>query len=211
MSIGTYFKRMARYVIKGVPEQHISVKVFESPVGGRLAGTRSLITGGSRGLGYYIARRCIMDGAQVVITGRKAASLEKASRELGKGCDWIEHDVSDIAGMPAILRNVERKLGGKIDCLVSNAGISLHEGSFRNVTEAGWDLQMDTNLKGNFFMVKEYIQYLEEKDNQEASEKAKFRAFKVFSISLKIGINLIIALLFLSWIFLNILKIKNSY
>lgn len=161
MSVGAYFKRMARYVLKGVPEQHLTVQVVESAPGSRLNGKRVLITGGGRGLGYYIARRCILDGAQVLITGRTTASLEKASFELGEQCKWIAHDVLDVSGIPEFLQEAEGKLGGKIDCLVSNAGVSLHEGGFRNVTEEGWDLQMDTNLKGNFFLVKEYIRYLE--------------------------------------------------
>lgn len=161
MSVGAYFKRMARYVLKGVPEQHITVQVVESAPGGRLNGKRVLITGGGRGLGYYIARRCILDGAQVLITGRTAALLEKASNELGERCKWIAHDVMDVSGLPEFLEEAESKLGGKIDCLVSNAGVSMHEEGFRNVTEEGWDLQMDTNLKGNFFLVKEFIRYLE--------------------------------------------------
>ena len=52
---------------------------------------------------------------------------------------------------------------------MSNAGISLHEGDFRNVTENGWDSQMDTNLKGNYFIVKHYIEYLEALDNKEGN------------------------------------------
>lgn len=169
MSVGAYFKRMVRYVLKGIPEQHITVQVIESAPSNRLDGKRVLITGGSRGLGYYIARRCVLDGAQVLITGRTTASLEKASLELGERCKWLVHDVLDISGIPDLLQKAENRLGGKIDCLVSNAGVSLHEGDFRNVTEEGWDLQMNTNLKGNFFLVKEYIRYLETRVDPHAS------------------------------------------
>lgn len=59
--------------------------------------------------------------------------------------------------------------GGKIHGLVSNAGISLHEGNFRNVTEEGWDSQMNINLKGNYFMVKAYIEYLESLDDKNGN------------------------------------------
>ena len=51
----------------------------------------------------------------------------------------------------------------------SNAGISLHEGNFRNVTEEGWDSQMNINLKGNYFMVKAYIEYLESLDDKNGN------------------------------------------
>ena len=67
MAVGTYLKRMVRFVLKGAPEQHTTVHVLESAPGNRLAGKNILITGGGRGLGYYIARRCLRDGAKVLI------------------------------------------------------------------------------------------------------------------------------------------------
>lgn len=179
MSVGTYLKRMVRFVLKGVPEQHTTVQVLESAPGNRLAGKNILITGGGRGLGYYIARRCLRDGAKVLITGRKEDTLRNACRELGSNCLYLVYDATNVDGIPELLQQAESKLGGKIHCLVSNAGVSLHEGGFRNVTQEGWDLQMDTNLKGNFFLVKEYIAYLESKDDSRGnivvitSERAK--------------------------------------
>lgn len=179
MSVGTYLKRMVRYVLKGVPEQHTTVQVLESAPGNRLEGKNILITGGGRGLGYYIARWCLRDGAKVLITGRKEDTLQNAVRELGSDCRYLVFDATNVDGIPEFLRQAEDKLGGKIHCLVSNAGVSLHEGGFRNVTQEGWDLQMDTNLKGNFFLVKEYIAYLESKEDSRGnvvvitSERAK--------------------------------------
>lgn len=179
MSVGTYLKRMIRFVLKGVPEQHTTVQVLESAPGNRLEGKNILITGGGRGLGYYIARRCLRDGAKVLITGRKEETLQKAVRELGENCQYVVFDAVNVEGIPELLRQAEIKFGGKIHCLVSNAGISLHEGGFREVTQEGWDQQMDTNLKGNFFLVKEYIAYLETKADSRGnvvvitSERAK--------------------------------------
>lgn len=69
--------------------------------------------------------------------------------------------------------------GGKFDSLVSNDGVSLHEGGFRNVTEKGWNLQMNTNLRGNYFLVKNFVEYLERQNNKKGdiivitSERAK--------------------------------------
>lgn len=57
----------------------------------------------------------------------------------------------------------------KIDSLVSNAGISLHEGDFRNVTEKNWDDQFNTNLKGNYFLVCEFIKYLEKFEDKRGN------------------------------------------
>lgn len=91
--------------------------------------------------------------------------MEKAKNELGSSCEYIVFDAKDVSKIDLFLKNAEKKLGGKINCLVSNAGISLHEGNFRNVTEEGWDKQMDINLKGNYFLVSKFIQYLETFDD----------------------------------------------
>lgn len=179
MSLGTYIKRLIRFVATGTPEQHTSVQIYESAPGTRLAGKNILITGGSRGLGYYIARRCIRDGAKVLITGRNSESTQKAAEELGVNCHWLTFDVTNIQHFPILLQDAEKLLGGKIDCLVSNAGISLHEKGFREVTPENWDLQMDTNLKGNYFLIQAYIAYLESQKNPQGnivvitSERAK--------------------------------------
>ena len=73
MGIANYLKRMVRYVINGVPEYHITVEVI-------------IVTGGGSGLGYYIAKRSIAEGAKILITGRNEDKLKKAALELGKKC-----------------------------------------------------------------------------------------------------------------------------
>lgn len=179
MSLGNYVKKLIRNVITGIPEQHTTARIFESAPGSHLSGKNILITGGSRGLGFYIARRCLRDGARVLITGRSPESTEKAAKELGENCLWLCLDVAKVEDFASFLREAESQFGGKIHCLVSNAGVSLHENGFRNVTPEGWDVQMDTNLKGNFFLVKEYISYLESMEDSSgnvvviSSERAK--------------------------------------
>ena len=68
MGLGVYLKRLARYVIKGIPEYHITVEVKESIPNHQLDGKNIVITGAGSGLGYYIAKRCIAEGANVLIT-----------------------------------------------------------------------------------------------------------------------------------------------
>lgn len=170
MSIGTYVKRVMRYVIKGIPEVHTSVEVKVSNANQHLKDKNVIVTGASRGLGFYIAKRCIDEGATVLITGRNVDNLKSAALELGNKCKWIQFDASNVSDIKEFLKQASEQLGGeKIHCLVSNAGISLHEGNFRNVTEEGWNQQMDINLKGNYFLVKEYIQYLEGLENKKGN------------------------------------------
>ncbi len=170
MAFGKYLERMVRYVAKGIPEYHITVDVKESVPNHQLEGKNIIVTGGGSGLGYYIAKRCIAEGAKVLITGRDEGKLKKAASELGECCKWIVFDSSNISGMSEFIKQARQKFNSeKIYGLVSNAGISLHEGNFRNVTEVGWDSQMNINLKGNYFLVKQFIEYLETLDEKSGN------------------------------------------
>lgn len=180
MDFLTYLKRGARYVFRGVPETKLTVTVQTVEPQNLLKNRNIIVTGGGRGLGFYIAQKCIAEGAKVLITGREESTLKSAVDKLGDNAKYTVFDVREVSNIDAfILRASELFNGDKIDSLVSNAGISLHEGNFRNVTEEGWDMQMDTNLKGNYFLVSKFIQYLESHDDPSGnivvmtSERAK--------------------------------------
>lgn len=154
-----FAKRAARYVVKGQPK--IEAKITYLEPNGVLKGKALVITGGTRGIGRAIAVRSLREGASVVVIGRSEETCEKVRSELG--IEAIVCDVLDTAGLKGIFNRAEKAVGQPIDCFVSNAGISLHEGGFRNVTEEGWDAQFDTNLKAGFFACQEYVAYLERK------------------------------------------------
>lgn len=177
MGLKSYIKRAALFIIKGIPEYKTTIEVKVSSPSEVLKGRNILITGANRGLGYCFAKKCVSEGANVIITGRDEIKLKKAATELN--CKFLMLDSSDFASIDSVFWDAEKMFNGKVDSLISNAGISLHEGNFRNVTIEGWDAQMDTNLKGNFFIVQKFIQYLESKDNKNGnivvitSERAK--------------------------------------
>lgn len=179
MSFKEYVKRGLKYIIYGVPETHLMVHVEQVAPDNILKNRRIIITGGGRGLGYSIAEMCISEGAEVLIAGRNEETLKKASGTLGENCKYLVFDVQDIGNINKFYEEATRLMGGKIDSLVSNAGISLHEKSFRNVSEEGWDIQFNTNLKGNYFIVKTFVEYLEKFENRKgtivviSSERAK--------------------------------------
>lgn len=175
MGLKTYLGRVLRYIRHGVPnEVHISnnttANIIISAPSGILQDKRILITGGGRGLGFAFAKRCIEEGAKVIITGRNEETLKKACEILGENVKYIVHDVCDVSKNRELFQKAQKMLGNqKINSLISNAGISLHEGDFRNVTEKDWDAQMDTNLKGNYFIVSEFIKYLEFFDDKSGN------------------------------------------
>lgn len=144
----------------------------------RLDGKRVVITGGSRGLGYEIAKRFCEEGASVIITGRDETKTSAAAAEIG--CSHMTLDVMDTTTFQRFIAEATEKLGGVIDILVNNAGISLHEGNMMNVTLDGFQRQLSTNLLGPYFLAQEFLRYYEDKDDANAqvifmaSEKGLF-------------------------------------
>lgn len=124
---------------------------------GRLKGKRIVVTGSSRGIGKAIAHRLIDEGAIVLITGRNEESLKKCSVELG--CKYMFLDMLDLSSFDSFIENAESELGG-LDCLVNNAGVSLHENSFFDVTEETFDVQVNTNFKGPLFLTQAFLKKL---------------------------------------------------
>ena len=113
-----------------------------------LKGKRIVLTGGTGGIGTAMAKRFVDEGAKLLITGRNQDKLQQLTSELG--CQALPLDLTHIETFDTFVSQVVDVLGG-IDCLVNNAGISLHE-TFQNVTPEGFDQQVSTNLKGPFFL-----------------------------------------------------------
>lgn len=86
-----------------------------------LAGRRVLVTGGSRGLGRGIAEAMAGAGARVAIASRTREQVDRAAAEIAGSTGHV-FDVSDIAGIPALVDEVEAALGGDLSTVVHAAG-----------------------------------------------------------------------------------------
>jgi NAD(P)-dependent dehydrogenase (short-subunit alcohol dehydrogenase family) len=111
----------------------------------------ALVAGGSSGIGLAIARRLILAGMHVVITGRRKEALDRAASELDGNSYPIAADVSDVTSLNALFANVQARFG-RIDVLVANAGGGVHA-PLGQITEANYNRQFDTNVKGIVFTV----------------------------------------------------------
>lgn len=123
----------------------------------QLRDKKIIITGGSRGLGFAMAKKFISEGADVLIAGRNERTLKASAEEIN--CKYLTLDVSNPADFKAFIDNADKKLGG-VNVLVNNAGVSLHEPTFFDVTPETFDKQVDTNFKGAFFLTQEFIKHL---------------------------------------------------
>ncbi len=157
MRIKDIVKRTLRWIFKGIPNINVTVDVGMIDRDYCLKNKIVIITGGGRGIGFSIAKRCISEGAKVIIAGRDEETLKEASQQLG-GCLFEILDVSKTDNIKEFTEKIFQKFV-HIDYLVNNAGVSFHENTILSVSEEGFDKQFDTNLKGAYFMAKEFIFY----------------------------------------------------
>lgn len=113
-----------------------------------------LITGGSTGIGFAIAERCVKLGANVVITGRNEEKLKKAVHLLGERCKYCVHDIANLN--KAGYLSIEHCFDGNLDCIVNNAGISPAT-CFGNCVKETYDDIMNVNLRGHYFLTEYFV------------------------------------------------------
>ena len=92
-----------------------------TPRTGKLEGKVAVVTGGSTGIGLATAQRFVAEGAQVFITGRRQAELDKAVKLIGKNVTGVQGDVSNLSDLDRLYEQVKQK-AGHIDVLFANAG-----------------------------------------------------------------------------------------
>jgi NAD(P)-dependent dehydrogenase (short-subunit alcohol dehydrogenase family) len=119
----------------------------------------AVVTGGSSGIGFAIAQKMAAQGMRVIITGRRRDALDRAVTELGGNVVGIVADVSSTAGLEALFSEIKSKFG-RIDTLVANAGGGIHA-PLGKITEAAYDQQFDTNVKGIVFTVQGALPLME--------------------------------------------------
>ena len=118
-----------------------------------------VITGGTTGIGLATAKAFINAGATVWITGRSAGNLEKAATEINSSqLKTLVSDTSTMAGIAALEKAIADS-GSQVDVLFLNAAIATFT-PIEQVTEADFDAQFNTNVKGHFFTLQKLIPHL---------------------------------------------------
>lgn len=123
-------------------------------------GKVALVTGGSRGIGYMIARGYVENGVKTYISARKADACESAAKELSKlgTCIALPADVGKLDEITRLAQEVAKREKA-LHILVNNAGANWAE-PIEQYGESGWDKVVDTNLKAVFFLTRELLPQL---------------------------------------------------
>lgn len=165
MALKEYLKRGLHFIIKGTPVSNIIVETLAPNE--LLKGRCALITGGTSGIGFAIAKAFLQSGANIIITGRSLDRINSAIQDLEKvnrichvfgyvmdntDVDSFENNFTDILNKLSV-----EKITG-IDILVNNAGVNYK--GMPNVTEEEYDKVLDTNLKGVFFLSQLFGKYM---------------------------------------------------
>ncbi len=119
-----------------------------------LKGRRALITGGTSGIGLAMAEAFLRSGAEVIITGRSEEKLNAAVEGLKNDkAHGLVLDNTRVECFVEKIKECEERFGLP-DILVNNAGVILCK-PFGGTEVANYDLIMDTNLRGSYFLSQE--------------------------------------------------------
>lgn len=163
MSIGMKIREIIAYYFRKKNEKNIvSVNILKSSEE-LLKGKIALIIGGTGGIGKAIAEAFISSGAKVVISGTNERRVQKTVEQLGINAKGMQIDLSHVSLFNEKITHVIEQFPEKrIDILVNCAGVHGDQ-KFGNVSEETYDMVMNTNLKGLFFMTQEVGNYMKRK------------------------------------------------
>lgn len=125
---------------------------------GKLKDKVALITGGNSGIGLATAQRFALEGAKVVITGRRREVVQEAVGLIGEDALGICADASRLEDLDGLYRQVGERFAG-LDVLVANAGV-IRPSPGDQVDERQFDEQFDINVKGVFYTIQKALPLL---------------------------------------------------
>lgn len=114
-----------------------------------LMGRGALVTGASGGIGGAIAKALHDQGAGVVLTGTREDALNELKAKLGDRAHVVTANLSDPAAADALVEKAAEALGGPVDVLVNNAGLTRDQLAMR-MKDEDWQTVLDVNLTAAF-------------------------------------------------------------
>jgi dihydroanticapsin dehydrogenase len=148
----------------------------------KLTGKIAIVTGGSRGIGFAIAKTLSENGATVIITSKDSEKIKKAESKISNAFG-IACDIKKKNEVQNVVNQTIEKFG-KLDILVNNAGIFPKIKQLHEIDEDEWNEVLDVNLTGQFRFTKETIPYLQKTSGCiiNISSDAGLKAFEGFNV-----------------------------
>lgn len=118
----------------------------------RFANQVAIVTGAGRGIGHAIAMRLASEGARVAVVSRTETNAERTAEEINARYAGLAKAYAvDVANHAAVKTLAEQIVAvfSRVDILVNNAGLT-RDGLSMRMSEADWDVVLNTNLKGAF-------------------------------------------------------------
>jgi len=142
-----------------------------------LKGKVAIVTGGGRGIGREISRRLAGEGVSVVIAELQQPLVDDAAAEW-RGQNWggaqLQCDIRQTADCQRVVAEAVRQFG-RVDILVNNAGVA-GGAQVEKLSEAVWDDNIDTNLKGVFLMSQAVIPQMKAQQSGRIISASSFAA-----------------------------------
>ena len=110
-----------------------------------LSGRTALITGASGGIGAATALALSAEGVRVILVGRRVDPLHELARRCSDGCVVVPAELTDPAGMDAVIRTALFGPAGAADILVNNAGTTTVT-PYDEISDAEWQAQWELNV-----------------------------------------------------------------
>jgi NAD(P)-dependent dehydrogenase (short-subunit alcohol dehydrogenase family) len=125
----------------------------------RLHGKTAIITGGEGSIGMATARALVAEGARVCLVGLLADELYDGAASLGAAASWTQADVTDAVQVKAAVASAVEAFG-RLDVVVSNAGISGVIAPVADYPEEVFDEVLAVHVRGSFLLCKYSLPYL---------------------------------------------------
>ncbi|HEX3349381.1 MAG TPA: SDR family NAD(P)-dependent oxidoreductase, partial [Acetobacteraceae bacterium] len=117
---------------------------------GKLDGKVAWVTGAGSGIGEATAMTLAREGARVVLTGRRKEPLQSVAQRIGGAARVEQGDVTDAARVQAIADAI-KAAHGRLDILVSNAGLNVTKRDWPDITPAAANEVIQANLNSAFY------------------------------------------------------------
>lgn len=131
---------------------------------GRLNGKVAVVTGGSQGIGFALAKAYAREGAAVVISGRRANAIEDAARQLEADGAKVIPVQADVAKREDANRTIATAIEkfGRLDILTNNAQTNIH-GRVEEITDESVEVVLGSGLLGTLYHMQAAFPHLRER------------------------------------------------